>query len=368
MKAALGRESRRGGGPGSRGVAAGAALMGLLTGLLPVFRASAEDAAAEVDRAVARAAARIAPAVVALHVERDAEAVAKSGKPEPGLPPVVPGARTRSILDYYTRPKGPVSGVVIDPDGLVLTSYYNVAGSVTSIAVTSGDRTWPGTLLGWSELHDVALVRVEAAGLTAAEPAPAASFAVGRFCVHVGRSPVPARPTITWGILSALRRWDGTAIQTDTEMSFGSAGGAVADLQGRLLGIASHIADRTVWGQSSGVGFATTWASIREILPRLKAGERIERRTGFLGVGFDEEAFEEGARILRVAPDSPAAKAGLQAGDLIIEFAGKPVQHYEQLIEDLRVTPPGSKVAIKVRRGEEVREVEVELVERPAGP
>ncbi len=337
----------------------------LLLCLTASGNAAAEDAAAAIDAAVARAATRIAPSVVALVVERDA--AAEKDRKKPAMPPVMPGARTRSILDYYSRPKGPVSGVVIDPDGLILTSHYNVAGAVTSITVTAGGRTFPGTLVGWSELHDVALIRIEAKGLPAAEPAPADAFAVGRFCVHVGRSPVPARPTVTWGIVSALRRWDGTAIQTDAEMSFGSAGGAVADLRGRLLGVASHIADRTVWGQSSGVGFASTWKAIRDVLPRLKAGEKIERRTGFLGVGFDEEAFEEGARILRVAPGSPAAKAGLSAGDLIIEFAGKPVLHYEQLIEDLRATPPGTKVKLKVQRGEEVREIEVELVERPDG-
>jgi S1-C subfamily serine protease len=337
---------------------------GLGAGLASV--AAEEDPVAAADRAVARAAERIAPAVVALEVVRD-ETQPEGKDKKKGSPPVMPGARTRSLIDYYTRPKGPISGVVIDPDGLILTSLYNVAGVVTSIAVTADGKALPGTLLGWSELLDVALVKVDAHGLPAAVPAPPGSLVPGRFCVHVGRSPAPAQPTVAWGIVSAVKRWDGTAFQTDAEMNFGSTGGAVVDLEGRLLGIASHIADRTVWGQSSGVGFATKWETIREILPRLKAGERIERRIGYLGVSFDEEAFEEGARVQRVAPGSPAEKAGLKTGDLVIEFGEKPVLHFEQLIEDLRATPPGTKVKLKVRRGEEVREVEVELGERPAG-
>jgi len=340
----------------------------LLLGLGPAPGAGAEDATVAADRAVARAAERIAPAVVALEVTRDeTKPEGKDRKKEKGAPPVMPGARTRSLIDYYSRPKGPVSGVVIDPDGLVLTSLYNVAGAVTSIAVIADGKTLPGTLLGWSELLDVALVKVEAKGLAAAVPAPPGTLAPGRFCVHVGRSPAPARPTVAWGVVSAVKRWEGTAFQTDAEMNFGSTGGAVVDLEGRLLGVASHIADRTVWGQSSGVGFATKWEAIAGLLPRLKAGKRIERRIGYLGVAFDEEAFEEGARIQRVAPGSPAEKAGLQTGDLVVEFGEKPVLHFEQLIEDLRATPPGTKVRLKVRRGEEVREVEVELGERPDG-
>jgi S1-C subfamily serine protease len=329
---------------------------------LAASAARGEDPVAEVDRAVARAAERAAPAVVALEVERGEPKAAEKKKP---MPPMMPGGRLRSLLDYNTRPKGPVSGVIVEPDGLVLTSYYNVAGEVRSISVTVDGKAHPGTLVGWSELHDVALVRIDARGLPVLVPAPAGTAVPGRFCVLVGRSPVPSRPTIAWGVVSATRRWEETALQTDAEMNFGTSGGALVDLEGRLLGVASHIRDGTVWGQSSGVGFATKWEKIQEILPRLKAGEKMEQRIGYLGVAFDEEAFEEGARVLRVAPGSPAEKAGLRTGDLIIEFAEKPVQHFEQLIEDLRATPPGTKVKMKVRRGEEVREVEAELTNRP---
>jgi S1-C subfamily serine protease len=328
--------------------------------------ARADDPLAPLDRAIAQASARAAPAVVAIEVGRNP---AKAGAPVEAVPAVMPG-RTRSLIDYYTRPKGPVSGVVLEPDGWILTSYYNVQGEVRDVAVLHEGRRLSAVLVGWSELHDIALLKVDAKNLQTLEAAKPEETVPGRLCVLVGRSPVPDRPTVTWGVVSALHRWEDTSLQTDAEMNFGSAGGALVDLDGRLLGISSHIADRTPWGQSSGVGFATRLEKIREILPRLKAGEKIERQIGYLGVRFSDEAEGDGVRIVHVAPDrpgvpSPADKAGLQAGDVILEYGEKPVNNVDLLIEELRATRPGTTVKIRYRRGNDVREVDVTLINKP---
>lgn len=329
--------------------------------------AGADDPVVAIDRGVAGAAETAAPAVVAIEVERDESKV--SGR-APAMPPIVPGARTRSALDFYTRPKGPVSGVVIEPDGFVVTTHYNVAGEVRRVTVIIGAERRSATLLGWSELHDVALLKVDAKGLPTLRPAKPETIAAGRVCALVGRSPTPAKPTVTWGIVSALHRWDDTALQVDAEMGFGSAGGAVVDREGRLLGIASHVADRTVWGQSSGVGFVTKLDKILEVLPRLKAGEKIERQIGYLGVAFTESEGE-GVPIIHVAPDrppdmpSPAAKAGLKQGDILLEFGGKAYNDSDDLIIAIRGTKPGTPVKIKYKRGENVKEAEVTLINKP---
>lgn len=328
--------------------------------------APADDPAAALDRAVASAAEAAARAVVAIEVERNESAA--PGKLPP-VPPLMPGARTRSALDYYTRPRGPVSGVVLESDGLIATTYYNILGDLRRVTVTVGGEARPATLLGWSELHDVALLKIDAHGLPTLAPAKPETVAPGRACVLVGRSPAPERPTVTWGVVSALHRWEDTALQVDAEMSYGSAGGAVVDRAGRLLGIASHVAERTVWGQSSGVGFVTKLDKILEVLPRLKAGEKIEWQIGYLGVSFTESE-DQGVPVVHVAPDrpeapSPAAQAGLKQGDILLEFAGKPCDDTDQLIQAIRRTPPGTKVKIKFKRGDSVKETEATLIKKP---
>ena len=165
----------------------------------------ADEPAEALDRAIAEAARRAAPAVVAIEVERDEAKPAEGDRH--GIP-AGPGGRMRSLFDYYSRPKGPVSGVVVEADGFIATSLYNVAGEVRSIVVLREGVRLPATLLGWSELHDVALVKVDARDLPVLPEADAARVVPGRFCVLVGRSPVPARPTTTWGVVSAVRRWD----------------------------------------------------------------------------------------------------------------------------------------------------------------
>lgn len=281
---------------------------------------------------------------------------------------------TSAQNDYYSRPRGPVSGIVYEADGHILTSYFNVSGTIRpgGIRVTLPDgRELPGELLGWHQERDIALLKVDAKELPVLPKADLAGVGQGSFLALVGRSPDKRSPTLNQGILSALNRMENSAVQTDAEMNYGNAGGALVTLRGELVGVASHVKPLTSWGQSGGVGFACKTAEIDGLLGRLKNREKIAAEPRpFLGVRPGEgDPAVEGMPVGQVLPDSPAAKAGLKDGDVITEFDGKKVADFESLRTLLRARKIGDEIPLKVKRkaGDAVRELEfrVKLEGRP---
>lgn len=330
-----------------------------MTALLVLLAAAAppgdgDDAVGRVLHALRK---RVAPSVVAIHVSRESD-------PDGGG---LPG-RVSAHRDYYSRPVGPVSGVVYGEDGFILTSYFNVSGVIREggLRVTLADgRTLEGELLGFDERRDVALVKVDARGLPVLPKAETKDLGQGTFLALVGRSPDPQIPTVNLGILSAMNRMEDSAVQTDAEMNYGNAGGALVTLDGRLVGVACNIRPDTVWGQSGGVGFACKVTVVDSILERLKRGERIEaEHRPFLGVRPGEgEPDVEGLQVGEVVPESPAAKAGLRAQDVIVEFDGKKITDFASLREAVLEKAIGDEVTLKVKRkrGDAWRELEMKL-------
>jgi S1-C subfamily serine protease len=168
----------------------------------------------------------------------------------------------------------------------------------------------------------------------------------------LGRSPDPAHPTVNVGILSALSRMNKTAVQTDAEMNYGNAGGALVTLKGELIGVACNIKPDTVWGQSGGVGFACKVAEIDALLERLKKGERIEaEKRPFLGIrGGEGNPDVEGIQIVDVMKDSPAEKAGIKKEDVLVELGGAKITDGESLKEALEPHKIGEEIPLKVMR------------------
>lgn len=293
-----------------------------------------------VARVMAELRERVGRSVVALHVDRTAD-------PEGGLG----RGPTAKFADYYNRPKGPASGVVWDAEGHVVTSAFNVSGEIRGIRATLHDgRTVAAALLGTDEERDVALLKLDASDLPALPRADYAALGQGIFVALVGRAPDPGSPTVNLGILSALDRMRRTAVQTDAEMNYGNAGGALVTLRGALIGVACHVKPDAVWGQSGGVGFACKVAEIEAVLPRLKAGERIPARkepdAGFMPGPGDVDV--EGVQVGPVRPGSAAEKAGLQPGDVITEADGRPVLDTESFKEILDGKKIGDEVELKV--------------------
>jgi len=296
--------------------------------------------------ALARLRETAAKSVVAIEIERDSDPDGHTGS----------GAVSQH-RDYYNRPKGPTSGVIWEADGYILTSRFNITGGIrkNGLKVTLWDgRKVVGELLGWDEERDIALLKIEEKELPVLPRADYAKLKQGTLLALIGRSPDPGHPTVNLGILSAMNRMNRKSVQTDAEMNYGNAGGALLTLKGELVGVACNIKPDTVWGQSGGVGFACKIAEIEGLLERLKKGEKIEApKQPYLGIRPGEGNPDiEGIQIADVMKDSPAEKAGIKKEDVLVELAGVKITDSESLKEALEAHKIGDEVTLKVMRKE----------------
>ncbi len=288
---------------------------------------------------------------------------------QPG--PVAPGAAgqepvaavAQAVLPSVVRieaTSGQGSGIVYDAGGLIVTNAHVVSGA-TELAVQLADgRVVPAELVGSDAVRDVAVLRVQPVeGLVPATFAPLSSVEVGQMAVAVG-SPFGLDQTVTAGIVSAVGRvvpsfGNGRVamIQTDAPINPGNSGGALADIEGRVVGMNTSIRTDGTQG-NQGVGFAVPAETLKLVAERIVNGESLE--TGFLGVeGVTPTDGSVGARLTGVRPDTPAAVAGLEEGDLLVEFAGVPITGIEQLAAQVQLRTPGSPVeVVVVRDGEPV--------------
>lgn len=356
--------------PGARQVAlVAAAVLILLVGTAP----AAEHPTAIVTPAVEtidELLAALDPWVVSIRVERDAD--------EKGL---FDGARQRDargatpeVVNYFQRPKGLVTGLLVDRDGHVLTTRYNVVGELRSIdVVLASGEVSPARLLGVSLPDDIALLRLETppefSDVHDDGPPWAKESArrPGQFVFALGRSPDPSRLTMTRGIVSAIERNAGRALQTDAELNYGNVGGPIVNLDGEIVAIASFVGHtHPQWGVNSGIGFGTRVQSIRRILPRLKKGDAVH--WAFLGVKQTpgdavRDAETKGCLVSDLQEGGAAEAAGLKGGDLILEFDETVLENFADLRRIIYSFNAFDQVVLKVRRGDEVLDVEVTLGE-----
>ena len=253
------------------------------------------------------------------------------------------------------------SGIVWDADnGYIVTNQHVVEGA-SSVTVTLTDGTSvDGEVVGGSSAHDVAVVRVdpEAAELVAATFAPASSVRVGQLAVAIG-SPLGLTGTVTAGIVSAVRIqvFDPNSpvplemIQTDAAINRGNSGGALADWQGRVIGMNTLI--HTTSGGSIGLGFAVPSDTVELIATRIVNGESLE--LGYLGIsGQPGEGDDVGVVILEVVPDSPAEEAGLMVGDVIVSIDSEPMYDITELSAAVKLRRPGETAELTIKRGSEI--------------
>jgi S1-C subfamily serine protease len=348
-------------------------------GALVATRALAGDALdplQALDRAVPRAAERAERSVVALVVEREEREdrdLTQREKMSLGL-----GALRLFDKRYFTRPPGACSGVVVKADkgapAYVVTESWNVRDAKSvSLLLDDGTKV-PVTQKGRDENLDLALLEVpHQETLAAIEVAPAPR--VGQFAILVGRGGERASPIVSWGNVSALGRFRGDAIQVTTRMNYGNAGGAVVDLDGKLLGIATRLTDRAHQGLNSGVGFAAPVGRLVSELGDLVAGKVIARRKSpFLGIAAPTEAaklpegVERGVLIGQVLKGGAAEKAGLMSGDVIEIFHGVEVKDFLQLRDEIERLEVGEKVIVTVYRADKgEKDFTIELGARAEG-
>ncbi|HDZ09287.1 Do family serine endopeptidase [Pseudohongiella sp.] len=257
--------------------------------------------------------------------------------------PDVFGFRGNGQQPPVRRSRGAGSGVVIDSEeGYIVTNHHVVTGADTiNVALLDG-RVLEAELIGSDEQTDIALLRVEAERLTAIELADAGRMRIGDYVVAIG-NPFGIGQTVTSGIISALGRAGinndnyEDFIQTDAAINVGNSGGALVDLQGRLVGINTAIISGS--GTSSGVGFAVPVDMMDAVISHLERDGVVRR--GQLGVIIRDHTplvedtlhlgAEHGALITQVMPDSVADQVGLQVSDLVIAVNGESITSSREL-------------------------------------
>ncbi|HEX7131863.1 MAG TPA: trypsin-like peptidase domain-containing protein [Iamia sp.] len=249
------------------------------------------------------------------------------------------------------------SGFVYDADqGLIMTAAHVVDGTEQVTVRLADGRTVDGTVVGADDGTDIAVVRVEADGLTAATLATG-DPEVGQLAVAIG-SPFGLDQTVTSGVVSAVGRSVETPggavpmIQTDAPINPGNSGGALADRNGQVIGVNDSIASES--GGNVGVGFAVPIETAKMVADRLVEGLPITN--GFLGVSAADSSGERsGAQIVQVEPGSPGAEAGIETGDVITSLDGDAIASSADLVAAVRSREPGTEVTIGIdRQGEEV--------------
>ncbi len=267
------------------------------------------------------------------------------------------------------------SGVIVSPDGYILTNNH-VVGNASEIQVALNDgRQFTAKLIGADPKTDVALIRIKADNLPATTLADSDKIEVGDVVLAIG-NPFGIGQTVTKGIVSAKDRttsgdMDEDFIQTDAAINPGNSGGALVDTEGRVVGINSAILTHS--GGNQGIGFAVPSNLCRWVMDSLVKNGHVDR--GFLGVMIQNltpelaTAFKldrtTGALVGDVSPDSPADKAGLKSGDVVTQVNGQPIEDASQLKLRVAETTPGSKIQLGINRNGEAKTFDVTLGNLP---
>ena len=267
------------------------------------------------------------------------------------------------------------SGFIIREDGYVVTNNHVVDGA-TEIAVKLSDgREFPAKIVGRDEKTDLALLKIDAKGLPVLPFGDSDKLQVGEPVMAIG-NPFGLEGTVTTGIVSAEGRVIGEGpydnfIQTDASINPGNSGGPLVNTAGQVVGIDTAIFSQS--GGSVGIGFAIPINMAKTILPQLEAKGHVTR--GWLGVSIQpvtpelakamQLPKEEGALVAQVLPDSPAQKAGLQAGDVIVEYDGHAIAKAEDLPRLVAGTPVEQTATVKVLRDGKPLTVTAQIAQMP---
>ena len=327
---------------------------------LPLNMQSAQSESVDWKTAITRVAEKNIPAVVHINITQTREVA---------VPPFFSDPFFR---DYFggTPPKkfkrtlrGIGSGVIVKPDGHILTNNHVVEGATTIQVILPSGEEFRGKVIGTDPKTDLAVIKIPAKG-----PLPYVNFgnsdkvAVGEWVVAIGH-PRGLDQTVTQGIISAKHRGGITDpsnyqdfLQTDTAINPGSSGGPLFNLSGEVIGINAVIASTS--GGFEGIGFAIPSNIAVHVMDHLIANGKVER--GWLGVSVRNVTYDlarksglskaEGALIAETTRGGPAEKAGLKKGDIILEYNGRPVPDSGFLRNDVAVTKSGTEIKLIVLR------------------
>lgn len=318
-----------------------------LAGVLISVATADDDVALREEEAIQAAALRVAPSIVSIETVGGLERV-----------------------DQVLLGSGPTTGLIVSPEGYIITSTFSFAQKPASVLVTLADGTrLPAEVVATDHSRLLVLLKIDAGRpLPVPEAVEEAEIRVGWWSIAVGKGFDIEQPNLSVGIVSALDRVGGKALQTDAKISPTNYGGPLVDIRGRVLGVLSPLSPTKgselsgVEWYDSGIGFAVPLAHINRVLPRLKEGRDL--KPGLMGVNLQGgDIYASAAVVAACRPKSPAYNAGLKPQDTIIGLDGRAIARQSQLLDQIGSHYAGDRVKLTVRRGEEELVRELELVD-----
>jgi len=321
-------------------------------------------------------AEKVRPGVVNIQVVKKTQGVGMRGMPG------FPFGDQDPFEDFFKhfqgngperKQQGVGSGFIMDKEGYILTNYHVVDGADSIKVKLAGGKELKGRIIGSDPKTDLALIKVDAVSeLQPLKLGNSDDLKVGHWVIAVG-SPFGLEQTVTAGIVSAKGRVIGSGpydnfIQTDASINPGNSGGPLINMQGEVIGV-----NTAIIASGQGIGFAIPINMAKEIAPQLQKKGHVTR--GLLGVSIQDltpelaQSFglgeKKGALVAQVTPDSPAQKAGIEAGDVIVSYDDRTITDSKDLSRTVAATPVGKTVAVKiVRNGKEMeRQVKIGKME-----
>ena len=313
----------------------------------------------------ALAARRAAPAVVSVTATRAA-----------GRNPHADDPRFRHFFGETPQPQmGVGSGVIVSPEGYLLTNHHVVEGAADIEVQLADGRQAAARVIGSDPETDIAVLKIELEALPVMTLGDVRALQVGDAVLAIG-NPFGVGQTVTAGIVSALDRFRlGNSplqnfIQTDAAINPGNSGGALVDASGRLVGINTAIFSRS--GGNLGIGFAVPVDTARQVMDQLIKGGKVQR--GWIGVEPRDLSVDlaeslnlpvkSGALITGVLQNGPAARGGVRPGDVVVRVGDSPVTNTGELLAAVAALPPDSKALLGVQRGAQALKLEVQVADR----
>ncbi|HKS73451.1 MAG TPA: Do family serine endopeptidase [Terriglobales bacterium] len=331
----------------------------------PALDDNSVGALLSLDQAMETLAARVTPAIVNVTVTSHSKSAGQQ-MPEdmrqffgPFGQFMMPNQQAQPRVEH-----GLGSGVIISPDGYIVTNNHVIDGAMDIRVTMSDRRILPAKLIGADPLTDLAVIKIEGHNFPSVPWGDSTKLRPGQLVLAFG-NPFGYRFTVTRGIVSALNRPNpnvddprkpGEYIQTDAAINPGNSGGPLVDARGEVIGINTFLISPS--GSFSGMGFAIPTQIAQPTAETLIRSGKIEH--GYMGIGINDVTPDNskffhmdkavGAVVTQVTPDSPAAKAGLKVGDVITELDGRPVNNAGELQVEVGQKAPGTAIKLGIQR------------------
>ncbi len=320
----------------------------------------------------------IAPSQTNLTLKEDSAVIDAVRKVKPAVVTVINQLQTRRGFSGTVSPTASGSGVIIDASGYIITNNHVIEGQKTLQVIFADGSKADATVAGADAIADIAVIKVEGKMPAVAPLGDSNALEPGQIAIAIGSPLGDYRGTVTVGVVSGLNRTVGRQqglIQTDAAINNGNSGGPLINSLGQVIGINTLVVRSTSEGNvAEGLGFAIPSNQVRDIMGQLISKGKVDR--AYIGVSYQDVNPQiasalnlnttNGIIVTLVEPGTPAAKAGLQENDVILEFDGLKIDQDHSLASMLYTHQAGDTVSLTVLRDGKTIQVKLTLALRPA--